>query len=629
MLTSVYNGNSVQDYLDAKNWLGSGLGAIQLHTGTVNWADWLSCVKWQGELFAGQDVPILWSIPLIPYGATLGTAAKGGYDANYLAMAQQLIANAGDTDQIMVRVGWEFNGKGWNSSSAVGQPDNYIEAYRKFVDAFRTVSDKFVFEWCPNIGPTDMNPETAYPGDDYVDIIGIDFYYNTQWDSTDPVQAWNWFVNEPYGLQWQQDFAAAHGKDTAIGEWGMNIDSPEFVRFVADWAEQHGMVYQNYWDSNAAFQGMLRDGQYAEAAAAFLQLFGATIGAEIPPPVAANRVDGDDRANVLSSTDMMDILSGHGGNDTYNIYQADDLVVENTGEGIDSVNASVSYALAANIENLYLKGLNLTGTGNDLANEIFGARGDDTLHGLGGNDTLKGFAGNDRLYGGDGDDQLFGNEGDDLLEGGAGDDVLSGGSGANRLAGGTGNDTYNVDSAADTIIELAGEGIDSVNASVNYTLAANVENLYLKALGLTGTGNDLANEICGARGNDTIHGLGGNDTLKGFAGNDRLYGGDGDDLLYGAEGNDRLEGGAGDDTLSGGSGNDVFVFLPGSGADKITDFQAGDAIVLTDYLSAGVKPVTNWVGNGTLVDLGDGNSILIQGVGVDHLLATSTGFVFA
>ncbi|MCJ2106260.1 hypothetical protein MKK70_12900 [Methylobacterium sp. E-041] len=52
---------------------------------------------------------------------------------------------------------------------------------------------------------------------------------------------------EPYGLQWQQDFAAAHGKPTAISEWGVQTDdSAPFVKAMADWMSSHHMVYGNY-----------------------------------------------------------------------------------------------------------------------------------------------------------------------------------------------------------------------------------------------------------------------------------------------------------------------------------------------------------------------------------------------
>lgn len=92
-------------------------------------------------------------------------------------------------------------------------------------------------------------------------------------------------------------------------------------------------------------------------------------------------------------------------------------------------------------------------------------------------------------------------------------------------------------------------------------------------------------------GNSTnyrINGLEGNDELVGLNGNDSLIGGVGGDTLIGGAGNDTLMGGAGNDTLTGGSGADRFMFNTGAaftskdlGVDTITDFEAGDRIVLS------------------------------------------------
>ena len=261
-----------------------------------------------------------------------------------------------------------------------------------------------------------------------------------------------------------------------------------------------------------------------------------------------------------------DTMYGGGDNDTYVVDSALDVVAEYAGEGTgDRVNAYINYTLGANVENLYLYGTATSGTGNELDNWIDTTVTSNayTLSGLGGNDTLVGYSANDSLYGGTGNDVLYGLSGIDSLDGGAGNDTMYGGGD---------NDTYVVDSALDVVAEYAGEGTDRVNAYVNYTLGAEVENLFLYGTATSGTGNDLNNYIYTtvSTNNYTLSGLGGNDTLVGWNGVDNLYGGDGNDALYGSGGNDYLNGEAGNDTMSGSSGNDAYVV--DSAGDVVTEY---------------------------------------------------------
>ena len=90
------------------------------------------------------------------------------------------------------------------------------------------------------------------------------------------------------------------------------------------------------------------------------------------------------------------------------------------------------------------------------------------------------------------------------------------------MIGGTGNDTYVVDNVYDVVEEHAGEGTDTVIASVSYMLTANVESLVLAGRGgaVNGTGNGLDNVITGNSSNNVLSGGGGKDTLDGGAGDD-------------------------------------------------------------------------------------------------------------
>ena len=278
-----------------------------------------------------------------------------------------------------------------------------------------------------------------------------------------------------------------------------------------------------------------------------------------------------DRNGALIKLDPkagIDTMAGGYGDDTYLVNSNAGVVIEQVNQGFDTVYASDSYRLSNAIEKLVLTGTgNINATGNESGSILFGNAGNNHLTGGGGDDELRGFDGNDTLYGGNGGDILYG---------GAGNDLLDGGAGADDMAGDVGDDAYVVNNAADLVSEAAGGGKDTVQSSVTYTLAANVENLTLTGnAAIDGTGNASHNTLVGNGFSNVLSGLAGDDVLFGGNGNDVLLSGIGKDVLYGGLGNDTLNGDLGEDILSGGAGVDVFVFDTLGAGDRITDFTTG------------------------------------------------------
>jgi Ca2+-binding RTX toxin-like protein len=212
----------------------------------------------------------------------------------------------------------------------------------------------------------------------------------------------------------------------------------------------------------------------------------------------ANVLTGNSAANTLDGGTGADTLIGGAGNDTYVVDNTGDAVTELANEGTDAVNSSVTYTLAANVENLTLTGTTaINGTGNAL------------------------------------DNVLTGNSANNTLTGGAGNDTIDGGTGNDTMVGGTGNDTYTVNVTTDVVTELANEGTDTVRSSVTWTLGNNLENLtLLGTTAINGTGNTLDNILTGNSANNTLTGGAGNDTLDGGAGNDTMLGGAGNDIYF-------------------------------------------------------------------------------------------------
>ena len=156
------------------------------YTGDANWKDYDGCTSWAMSVWAKTGRRVLWSIAFIPKGASLAEAAKGTYNDHWKKIAEQLATWHPDEPVLYIRTGWEFNGD-WFQYSSIKHPEEFVAAWKQFVSTFRSVSDRFRFDWCPS-GETG-HVEEAYPGDDYVDIIGLDLYDQYRWCKIkDPVE---------------------------------------------------------------------------------------------------------------------------------------------------------------------------------------------------------------------------------------------------------------------------------------------------------------------------------------------------------------------------------------------------------------------------------------------------------
>jgi Glycosyl hydrolase family 26 len=236
----------------------------------------------------GRAQRLEYSLPMFPDqpGYSLAECAAGAYDEYWALTGRRLVDH--ELAGAVVRPGWEFNAR-WYRWSAIGRADDYVGCFRAVVTAMRAVpGNRFTFDWNPNAGSSPFPAEQAYPGDDYVDYVGVDVYdtswtwYPTPAGTSTAIareRAWRWLLLGDHGLTFWRNFAAAHGKPLTVPEWALTIradghgggDNPLFVTnmldFIADPA--NNVAYQHYFniDGGSVQHDMTRPGSPFPAAA--------------------------------------------------------------------------------------------------------------------------------------------------------------------------------------------------------------------------------------------------------------------------------------------------------------------------------------------------------------------------
>ncbi|HTU12208.1 MAG TPA: pre-peptidase C-terminal domain-containing protein [Allosphingosinicella sp.] len=360
----------------------------------------------------------------------------------------------------------------------------------------------------------------------------------------------------------------------------------------------------------------------------------------------ADTVDAGGGNDTVSGGALGDDLDGEGGIDTLDYRSSIGAVtvslMTNSASGGDAAGDTI-----ANFENIIGSNASDTLTGNGDANILTGGFGGDTLIGEGGNDTL------------------------------------IGGFNIDTMTGGLGDDIYEVDDIGDAIVELAGEGNDTISAVSSYTLAALVSVETMRTVDQAATtainlnGNGLANTLLGNAGANMLNGGGGADTMQGFGGNDIYFidhvgdtvievAGQGTDrilaafsytlgaaldieilsttdnagtaainltgnglgnTIIGNAGLNTLIGGGGADTLDGKEGNDILS--GGNDADSLYGRDGNDQLYGgsgVNYLDGGLGDDVFFVENGgdsVIEAVGEGNDRVFAGVGYALTLGAS------
>ncbi|WP_107481068.1 glycoside hydrolase family 26 protein [Streptomyces sp. IMTB 2501] len=208
-----------------------------------SWADWRRA---KDDRLLVVNVPMMDRnedhLPDAEVARLMRRAAAGEFDQHFRVLAERLVA-LGVPDTILVP-GWEMNGISYTHRCGP-DPDDWKTYWRRIITVMRSVpGQNFRFDFTPDRGVDAIPWPQCYPGDDVVDIIGMDSYDQPEGISFDQQ------ISEPYGLQYQVDFAKTHGKPTSYPEWGLfrNGDNPTYMLRMLAWMDENKPLYHTVSD---------------------------------------------------------------------------------------------------------------------------------------------------------------------------------------------------------------------------------------------------------------------------------------------------------------------------------------------------------------------------------------------
>jgi hypothetical protein len=249
-------------------------------------------LSWLTSAWQGKGYILSLGVPIIPTDSSgtavgsLATGATGAYNSYFVTLAQTLVA-AGEGNTYL-RLGWEFDGN-WYPSWDADTPSaeaSFATYFQQIVTAMRSVpGEDFKFVWNPDASAfteSGYNVALAYPGNAYVDIIGLDAYDETWATPQTPANAWNDTVQPE--LAAAKAFAASQGKPLGFCEWGIAFtsdghgmgDDPLYVNNMAAFMQNaaNDVAYESYFNFNGTGNSILTNGQAPNSLTAFKADFG-------------------------------------------------------------------------------------------------------------------------------------------------------------------------------------------------------------------------------------------------------------------------------------------------------------------------------------------------------------------
>ncbi|GAB3265742.1 glycosyl hydrolase [Kineosporia babensis] len=297
----VYKGTSPSSVNSFGSWLGRQPTYAMDYSQRTNWEQ-IAAPTYMLNTWQNTDYQMVFAVAMLPTRdstATLAAGADGDYDRHFERLAKNLVAY-GQGDAIL-RLGWEFN-VNWPWHPKASDREDFIKYWRNVVTTMRAVpgAENLKFDWNVNNGGETYDSTLYYPGNKYVDYIGVDVYDISWAENSYPYpsgckaacrvahqeQAWATVMDATYGLSFWSNFAQSKKKPLSLPEWGLwdrsvgdghgGGDNPYFIeqmhKFIDD--PRNNVGYQIYFDVDVGDKGDHRLDSMPKAGKEFQKLFG-------------------------------------------------------------------------------------------------------------------------------------------------------------------------------------------------------------------------------------------------------------------------------------------------------------------------------------------------------------------
>jgi Glycosyl hydrolase family 26 len=261
------------------NWRGKPIDAAILWPGRASWANYITSNSLYTSWAATSYTKVI-GIPIYPAGIgdTVGACIAGKYNKYWSTFATTMVSTGLAAQGTIIRLGWEMN-----LHTDWGTPSQFAACWRDIVNTVKPIAPGLLWDWNVNRGSSGGMPGTtvlsAYPGNSYVDIVGVDSY--DWWPPATAAGGWQTQLSGAYGLNYWLAFASTNGKQFSVPEWGLmptasdgGGDDPTYISDMYNFFTRNAGIisFESYFDDPGT--SLYGPDQYPNSAAEYAQLWG-------------------------------------------------------------------------------------------------------------------------------------------------------------------------------------------------------------------------------------------------------------------------------------------------------------------------------------------------------------------